>query len=80
MKLSFHTQEPGYDPIHFDRMMPIDQVTIAMFGCLYDELEDEEEQDLVIAHCLGQELPAGVPVTKPKWRHPRGVPRSQRRI
>lgn len=79
VSVRFHKDPPGYEPQHFERLMIIDKVTVAMYGCLYDDLTDEEEQDLVIAHCLG--LPAKRDESKPMKRwHVRGVPRSQRRI
>lgn len=79
LNLQFHSQEPGYEPAHFDRMMTIDKVAVAMYGCLYDELNNDEEQDLVIAHCLGLD-PRYDPIktTPPRYQHT--TPRSSRRI
>lgn len=79
INLKFHHDAPGYEPEHFDRLMTIDKVAVAMYGCLYDELDDEEEQDLVVAHCMGLEAQRDPPTKRAPWR-PRGLPRSQRRI
>lgn len=80
LNLTFHYAEPGYGEAHFDRLMNIDKVAIAMYGCLYDDLGDEEEQDLVIAHCLGLEAKKDPTIQHHVHGYPRGVPRSQRRI
>jgi len=79
INLQFHANEPGYGEAHFDRMMNIDKVAIAMYGCLYDELGNEEHQDLVIAHCMGLEVKREQ--SRPsQGRYHRTTPRSQRRI
>lgn len=80
LNLRFHYDAPGYGEAHFERLMTIDKVAVAMYGCLYDDLEDEEEQDLVIAHCLGLEVKKEAPQPRYTNGYPRGVPRSQRRI
>jgi len=80
VNVRFHGPDaPGYGPEHFDRLMTIDKVAVAMYGCLYDELGDSEEQDLVIAHCLGEPAKREALHVRQPW-HPRGLPRSQRRI
>jgi hypothetical protein len=79
LNLRFHGDEPGYGPEHFDRLMPLDKVAVAMYGCLYDDLANEEQEDLVIAHCLGEPAKRDPPHVRKPW-YPRGLPRSQRRI
>lgn len=75
----FHQEPPGFGPEHFDRLMTIDKVAVAMYGYLYDDLQNEEQEDLVIAHCLGLEAKRDPTTPRAPW-HPRGVPRSIRRI
>lgn len=80
LNVRFHQDAPGYGPEHFDRLMTIDKVAVAMYGCLYDEITNEERQDLVIAHCLGEEPKRDAPTVFKRRGSPQWLPHSQRRI
>lgn len=80
ISLTFHANEPGFGEEHFDRLMTIDKVSIAMWGRLYDDLGNEEKEDLVIAHCLGLPAKREAPTHAKQHKRPQWLPRSTRRI